>query len=204
MRCILLWLSLVFSYGYIQLSPLKSKMFHKVLVNNKIKRDFKKISSNDAYQVVCFWQDELTRSTLEENNKNQQIRLLYEPTSKHIFDNSVNLTDFKYNIISDIHHKNHYYIWRPKIQICLPLPDSIEIDKSENEFNKTQLYPSFRETMYLLSLEVKKNRQESAIVNNIVLSPYWNEPKHNSYEIMQNSVKRYFVNYLKYPGLKYK
>ena len=194
--------SLFFSSGYIQLSSLKSKMFHKVLINNKIKTDFKKITSNDAYQIVCFWQDELIKTNSEENNKNQHNGLLYRHTSKHVFDNSVNLTDFKYNIISDIYHKNEYYIWRPKIQICLPLAHSIQqID--ENEINKTQLYPSFRETMYLLSLETT-NRSENAIVNNIVQSPYWNEPKQDSYEIMQHSVKTFFVNYLKYSGLKYK
>lgn len=198
---ILLLTRLVFLSGYIQLSSLKTKMFHRILINNKIKSDFKKITSNDAYQIVCFWHDELIRSSLEENNKIQNDCILYNPTSKHIFDNSVNLTDFKYNIISDIHHKNEYYIWRPKIQICLPLSDSTPLD--ENEINKTQLYPSFRETMHLLSLE-KTNRYDNAIVINLVQSPYWNEPENDTYKIMQYSVKTFFVNYLKYSGVKYK
>ena len=194
---------LVLSSGYIQLSSLKSKLFHKVLINSKIKSDFKKITSNDAYQVACFWHDEVVRACSEEERKHQSISLLYRPTSKHIFDNSVNLTDFKYNIISDVDHKNQYYIWRPKIQICLPSLRSMEIDKTTNEVTKTLLYPSFRETMYLLSLKAR-NKSEMVIINNIVQSPYWSEPKHDSYEIMQYSVQNFFVSYLKYQGLKYK
>ena len=79
----------------------------------------------------------------------------------------------------------------------------MEIDKTTNEVTKTLLYPSFRETMYLLSLEAR-NKSEMVIINNIVQSPYWSEPKHDSYEIMQYSVRNFFVNYLKYQGLKYK
>lgn len=199
---ILTFCCLSISSGYIQLSSLKTKMFHKIFVNKRIKNDFKKITSNDAYQLVSFWQDELIRATSEEDCRNQNIGLLYKPVSKHIFDNSVNLTDFKYNIISDIDHINNYYIWRPKIQICLPLPYSIKIDKGENHLKNTQLYPSFRETMYLFSLKTMNNH-DKAIINNIVQSPYWNEPKHDSYKIMQYSLKTFFIDYLKYSSLKY-
>ena len=209
------------SFSYIQLSSLKSKMFHKILVNKKIKTDFKKITSNDAYQLACFWYDELAQANTEDQFKSQGINLLYRPT-KHVFENSINLTDFKYNIISDIDHDCQYYIWRPKIQICLPSLYSVNIDDQDdkfdngdnsdngdnddtdnNRFQKTLLYPSFRETMYLLSLDMN-NRSKPITINNIVESPYWNEPKHDSYEILQCSIERFFVDYLKYSGLKYK
>lgn len=203
LRIVLSLSYILLSSGYIQLSSLKSKLFHKVLINSKIKSDFKKITSNDAYQVACFWHDELVQACSDEERNHQISSLLYRPTSKHIFDNSVNLTDFKYSIISDVENKNQYYIWRPKIQICLPSLRSIEIDKRRDEIKKTLLYPSFRETMYLLSLEAR-NDSETAIINNIVQSPYWSEPKYDSYKIMQYSVDNFFVGYLKYRGLKYK
>lgn len=210
------------SSGYIQISSLKSKIFHKVLVNDKIKTDFKKISSNDAYQLTCFWHDELVDTLSEkirepQNSDDQNINLLYRPSPKHIFDNSVNLTDFKYNIINDNSKKNQYYIWRPKVQICLPSLYGINEYNGDEEICKIKinediqnedicnplLYPSFRETMYLLSID-SKNRTNGATINNIVKSPYWNEPKHNSYKVMHFSVNKYFVNYLKYNNLKYK
>jgi len=187
-------------------------------VNKKIKTDFKKITSNDAYQLACFWYDELIQANTEDQFNSQGINLLYKPT-KYLFENSINLTDLKYNIMSDIDHDCQYYIWRPKIQICLPSLYSVNLDDQDdnfdngdgsyndntdnNRFDKTLLYPSFRETMYLLSLDMK-NRSESIIINNIVESPYWNEPKHDSYEALQYSIKRFFVDYLKYSGLKYK
>jgi len=196
------------SSGYIQISSLKSKIFHKILVNDKIKTDFKKISSNDAYQLACFWHDELMDTLSEkirdtQNSDDQNINLLYKPSPKHIFDNSVNLTDFKYNIINDNAKKNEYYIWRPKVQICLPSLYGINEYNGDEDICNPLLYPSFRETMYLLSID-SKNRKNGATINNIVKSPYWNEPKHNSYKVMHFSVKKYFVNYLKYKNLKYK
>ena len=94
------------SNGYIQLSSLKSKMFHKILVNQKIKNDFRKITSNDAYQIASFWYDELVETNAEEIAKKQHsINLLYRPR-KPVFESSVNLTDFKYNIISDVDNQN--------------------------------------------------------------------------------------------------
>ena len=48
------------------------------------------------------------------------------------------------------------------------------------------------------------DRNEQIIVNNIVQSPYWTEPIHESYNLLQYSIEEYFVKYLKYPGLKYK
>lgn len=220
LRAILCLIQLSISSGYIQLSSLKSKIFHKVLINDKIKTDFKKISSNDAYQLACFWHSELVDTISEkinepQNSYDQNINLLYTP--KHIFDNSVNLTDFKYNIINDNSKNNQYYIWRPKVQICLPslygineyngdedvCKIKINEDNNDEEICKPLLYPSFRETMYLLSIDTK-NRKNGATINNIVKSPYWNEPKHESYKTLQFSVNNYFVNYLKYNNLKYK
>ena len=189
--------------GYVQLSSLKAKLFHKILTNNKIKTDFKKITSNDAYQLSCFWHDELLQTTKEESRQCQGINLLYQPTN-HIFKNSVNLTDIKYHIISDVENNHCYYIWRPKIQICLPSMYAIIIkdDESNSNLQKTLLYPSFRETMYLLSVETN-DRSKNAIITNIVQSPYWNEPQYDSYNILQFSLKSFFVNYLKYPSLEY-
>lgn len=199
-----------FSSGYIQLSSLKTRVFHKILVNKKIKTDFKRITSNDAYQLASFWYSELAKANAEESYKSRGINLLYRPT-KYIFDNSINLTDVKYNIISDDEDEYQYYIWRPKVQICVPSLYSAKNDEESNAANnndsnenqKTLLYPSFRETMYLLSLDMK-DRTKKASVNNIVQSPYWNEPWRDSYEILQCSVNQFFVDYLKYPGLEYK
>ena len=190
--------------GYVQLSSLKSKIFHKILTNKKIKTDFKKITSNDAYQLSSFWHDELLQTTKDEARQHHGISLLYQPTN-HIYKNSVNLTDMKYNIISDIENKHCYYIWRPKIQICLPSMYAIRIkdDESNSELKRTLLYPSFRETMYLISVEMN-NHSNGAIIANIVQSPYWNEPQYDSYDILQFSLENFFVNYLKYPSLKYK
>lgn len=196
-------MNLSFSYEYIQLSTLKSKLFHKILINKKIKSDFKKISSFDAYQISTYWNDELTNACSEESKKYQNINLLYRPDT-HVFKNSINLTDIKYDIISDTNKLNSYYIWRPKIQICLPSLYLVKNDDSEeSEFQKTLLYPSFRETMHILSLNMN-DRNEQIIVNNIVQSPYWTEPIHESYNLLQYSIEEYFVKYLKYPGLKYK
>lgn len=203
-----------FSCGYIQLSSLKSKMFHKILVHQRIKNDFRKITSNDAYQIACFWYDELSETNNEEFLKTQHgIDLLYRPT-KAVFDTSVNLTDFKYSIISDIDHKNEYYIWRPKIQICLPslhsvdhFPKNEDTDENTKSANiqKTLLYPSFRETMFLLSLESPEHSRNKCVsLSNIARSPYWNEPKYNSLEVLNYSLYQYFVKYLKYPGLEIK
>jgi len=190
--------------GYVQLSSLKEKLFHKILTNNKIKTDFKKITSNDAYQLSCFWHDELLETTKEESRQLRDMNLLYQPKN-NIFKNSVNLTDIKYNIISDVENNNCYYIWRPKIQICLPSMYAIIIKDDENNSNikQTLLYPSFRETMYLLSVEMT-DRSKPAIITNIVKSPYWNEPHYDSYNILQFSLESFFVNYLKYQSLEYK
>lgn len=57
--------------------------------------------------------------------------------------------------------------------------------------------------MYLLCLETK-DRNHKAIIKNIVRSPYWNEPKYDSLEILQFSLNSFFVNYLKYPGIEHK
>ena len=195
------------SCGYIQLSSLKSKMFHKILINKKIKTDFKKITSNDAYHIASFWYDELAVVNREElTYQDQGINLLYRPPS-HVFETSVNLTDFKYSIISDVENKSEYFIWRPKIQICLPSLHAIETNNDESvkseELKNTLLYPSFRETMYLLSLD-HVNMSSSASVTNIARSPYWCDPKYDSLETLHYSVKNFFVNYLKRQGLKYK
>lgn len=134
-------LSVFSSSGYIQLSSLKTKMFHKVLTNKKIKKDFKKITSNDAYQIASFWHDELTEINQEEKTKYLQgINLFYRST-RSVFETSVNLTDFKYVIISDTEKKNEYFIWRPKIQICLPTLHVAEIndDDCDNDNNFTPL-----------------------------------------------------------------
>lgn len=210
----LLFSQILSSCGYIQLSSLKSKMFHKILVHQKIKGDFRKITSNDAYQIASFWYNELSEANNENILKREHgIDLLYRPT-KPVFETSVNLTDFKYNIISDVNNKNEYYIWRPKIQICLPSLQSV-VDARKNEDNneniksedsqKTLLYPSFRETMFLLSLDSPDQyRNKGAIICNIARSPYWNEPKYNSLKVLNYSLHQYFVKYLKYPGLEIK
>lgn len=206
----LCYFNLSFCSGYFQLSSLKSKMFHKILVNENIQTDFTKLTSNDAYQLACFWCDELAQANTEESFTSQGINLLYRPT-KHVFEKSINLTDFKYNIVSDVEHEQQYYIWRPKIQICLPSPYSTKIDEqdddiSESDDNKCRgasLYPSLRETMYLLSLNMK-DRSKPVIINKSVQSPYWNEPKYDSFEILQNSLQQFFVVYLKYPGVNTK
>lgn len=212
--CALLYSQIPVSNGYIQLSALKSKMFHKILVNQKIKNDFRKITSNDAYQIASFWYDELAETNAEEIAKKQHsINLLYRPR-KPVFESSVNLTDFKYNIISDVDNQNEYYIWRPKIQICLPSLHSVnELCKHEDEdedaksecIKKTLLYPSFRETMFLLSLESRQNdRNKCANIVNIAQSPYWHEPKCDSLDILNYSLHQYFVKYLKYSNLEIK
>ena len=206
--CVLLFLQLSFSCGYIQLSSLKSKIFHRILVNQKIKNDFRKITSNDAYQIASYWYNELSETSCKEMDKTQHsINLLYRPT-KSVFETSVNLTDFKYNIISDIDNKNEYYIWRPKIQICLPSLHTVnEADKNvkNDGLQKTLLYPSFHETMFLLSLENPDHyRNKPVTLSNIARSPYWNEPKYDSLEVLNYSLKKYFVNYLKYPNLEIK
>ena len=206
MKIVVFLINLSLSHEYVQLSSLKSKMFHKILVNKKIKNDFKKITSNDAYQLTSFWNDELVNACSEESRQSQNINFLYRPDS-HYLKNSVNLTDFKYNIISDTDQKNSYYIWRPKIQICLPSLYNIQSADNEDDIKynsqKTLLYPSFRETMYVLCLTME-DCFEIVTINNIVQSPYWNEPKHNSYEILQFSIEQYFVKYLKHSGLEYK
>ena len=205
----LIFLQLSFSSGYIQLSTLKSKMFHKILVNQKIKNDFRKITSNDAYKIASFWHDELTETNNEMYNNQNRIDLLYNPT-KSVFETSVNLTDFKYNIINDADNINEYYIWRPKIQICLPFLHSVDEtivnqDCKNEGIKKTLLYPSFCETMFLLLLESPdRYRNKCATLSNIARSPYWNEPKYDSLELLNYSLKKYFVNYLKYPRLHIK
>ena len=218
-RILLFYSTLLFSQtsrccGYIQLSSLKSKMFHKIMIHHRIKSDFRKITSNDAYQISSFWHDELSETNSEELFKGEHdIGLLYRPT-RSVFETSANLTDFKYNIINDVDNKNEYYIWRPKIQICLPsLRSVVDVQKNEEEsenaksedIKKTLLYPSFRETMFLLSLDSPDHhRNKCATLGNIALSPYWNEPKCDSYEILNDSLYKYFVKYLKYPYLEIK
>lgn len=192
---------LFISSGYIQLSTLKSKSFHKILINQKIKTDFKKITSNDAYQIASFWYDELEKVGADEGIDHKCDIHPLSKTNNILYEKSANLTDYQYNIINDIENKNHHYIWRPKIQICLPTLRSVNID---DDFPKTLLCPSFRETMYLLSLEGRNESLEDAIIRNIVQSPYWNKPEHESYNILQYSVERFFIDYLKYPCVKYK
>jgi hypothetical protein len=202
--CIIFILNLPFLNGYIHFESLKAKIFHKILVNKKIKTDFKEIEPQDAYQLACFWYDELSYANSKKSYDSQGIDLLYRPT-KHIFENSVNLTDIKYNILINNETDQQYFIWRPKIQINLSSLHSMNIatDNNDSVNESTTIYPSFRETMYLLSLNTKEDIN-IVTINNIVQSPYWNEHKDISNEIFESSLEKYFVKYLKYSGLNYK
>ena len=73
---------------------------------------------------------------------------------------------------------------------------NIATDNNDSVNESTTIHPSFRETMYLLSLNTKED-VNIVTINNIVQSPYWNEHKDISNEIFESSLEKYFVKYLK-------
>lgn len=192
----LIVLQITTSHAYVKLTALKTKLFHKIMINSKVNQDFKQLSPQDASQLASFWHDELMHANTSPNIPNPDMRCLY---NAHIKDSEVqnNLTDFKYEVQVDINQINKYYIWRPKIQICLPSLHSVSI--VDSNINKTLLYPSFRETMYLFSIVCDKSN--GVTIKSIVQSPYWHDLKHESYDILQNSLKEYFMEKLKYPKI---
>ena len=188
--------------AYFQMSKYRLNLLTDILTNSKVKNDFKTISHDDAFQLTSFWYEETKKiEYCETTNANQGVEYLYRP-NRGIFENTDRLLDLRYDISKTKSQKDEhtYMIWRPKIQILIPYMHS----SYENctLISKPTLYPSFRETFYLLRVD-RSDREYGVNILNIVKSPFWLDEKYNSLELMKSSLNKYLVSYLKYPQIYY-
>lgn len=198
LRIILSLLMLQRGNCYIHMSRLRMKLMNSILINSKVKNDFKTLEKNEAFQLSSFWYDELSKTHNSHlNDKFQGVEMLYHTTN---YENN-NLINFKYDIISNNNINERYLIWRPKIQLCLHESYDAVNQKNYSKHNPT-LYPSFRESIYLMSIE--SNLSEDGVkITNLVKSPFWVDNNYNSSSLFKESMDRYFISYLKYPSLEY-
>ena len=69
-----------------------------------------------------------------------------------------------------------------------------------NDNQNPLLYPSFRESIYLVSF-YGDNREQGVKIKNIVKSPFWFDDDYNSTNIFKEAMTCYFVSYLKYSNI---
>lgn len=193
----LLYLQLVDSY--IHMSRLRVNLMNCILTSPKIKHDFKTIDKNEAFQLTSFWYNELMQMQKSDIDVwYQGLKLLYQPISRE----SDDYINFKYNILCNSQDEK-YVIWRPKVQLSLEKTyNALSATKQENSSDNSNplLYPSFRESIYLVSF-YGYNREEGVKIKNIVKSPFWIDDDYNSTNIFNEAMTSYFVSYLKYSNI---
>jgi len=192
-------LSLQLVDGYIHMSRLRVNLMNCILTSPKIKHDFKTIDKNEAFQLSSFWYNELMqmqRSDIDERHRG--LKLLYEPTICE----SSDYVNFKYNILCN-NQCEKYVIWRPNVQLSLEKTYNALSTTEQENGNDNQnplLYPSFRESIYLVSF-YGDNREQGVKIKNIVKSPFWFDDDYNSTNIFKEAMTCYFVSYLKYSNI---
>lgn len=178
------------------MSRLRVNLMNCILTSSKIKHDFKTIDKNEAFQLTTFWYNELMQMQKSDIDvRYQGLKLLYQPISRE----SGDYVKFRYNILCNSQDEK-YVIWRPKVQLSLKKTyNALSSTKQENSSDNSNplLYPSFKESIYLVSFN-GDSREEGVKIKNIVKSPFWNDDDYNSTNIFKEAMTSYFVSYLKY------
>lgn len=184
--------------GYIYMSRLRMNLMNSILINSKVKNDFKWLDHDEAKLLTSFWYEELTKSQNSHiDDSLQGVELLFRHTNKE----NNNLINMKYKLVCNIENNDKYLVWRPKIQLFLQGVYDM-LHSTNNYTHDTLLYPSFRESIFLISVSCDK-REDSVKVTNLVKSPFWTDDNYNSDELLKNSMKKYFVSYLKYKSIDF-
>ena len=184
--------------SYVHMSRLRTNLMNSILISSKVKKDFKALDKDEAFQLSSFWYDELIKTHQSGlNNKFMGVEMLYHSTNYE----SNNLINFKYDIISDNNPNEQYFIWRPKIQLCLHETYNTLNQRNYSKHNSA-LYPSFRESIFLMSIN-SEFKEEGVKITNLVKSPFWVDDNYNSSNLLKDSMNRYFISYLKYPSIEY-
>lgn len=185
--------------GYIYMSRLRMNLMNSILINTKIKNDFKWLDHDEAMLLTSFWQKELINSqTSHIDDSVQDVDMLFRDINKE----NNNLINMKYRLICNRENNDKYLIWRPKIQLFLQGVYDM-LHNTDNNTRHTLLYPSFRESIFLILISCDK-REDGVKVINLVKSPFWTDDNYNSDELLKGSMKKYFVSYLKYKSIEYK
>lgn len=169
--------------SYMHPSNFRSNIVNSILINSKIKNDFKKLNKDEALKLTSFWYNEINQSQFNEQSSTDHD---YDPEHNNIL---------KQILVDCGADDIRYLIWRPKIQICMT---GSSYTDAPNPNHDALLYPSFRETICLI--EVKSSeRQNGILVSRIIKSPFWVEDTNNSEELLKTSLHHYFISFLKYP-----
>ncbi len=178
------------THGYIYHSNVCLHQPYCIQYNPHTKKDFKKITKEDAYSLSDHWSKELKciQSTISRNSL-QNIDMLYAGKNDQYL-NMNELTNFHYNIINDNGEKE-YIVWKPKIKPKFIL---------ENPQSNSMSYPCFRQTMCVSSFSRCNN---DVYIHDVLYTPLW---KGDNREIRRNVKKnmiQYFLVYLKHKQIHF-
>lgn len=196
---------IVYVNGYIHMNNFKTKLITNIKVDKIIKTDFKKLNNNDAYKLMEYWHNEIKQASyMKYDFDTTNMNYLYESDdgdseyNEFKSKNLRNLTSIKYNLLFNKNNKNNLFVWRPNIEIDISRLSLYEI--TSKTMHNTLLYPSIRESIYFVEIDMT-NRNYGVIVKNIVKTPYLYNDNYNSYDILIESLNKYFISYLKYPNV---
>ena len=187
--------------GYVHMNTLKMNLINNIKQDEIIKKDFKQLNNESSYELISYWHDEIRRASyfrydLDTTNMNylydlEEDNSLNEYRSKNL----KNLTNIKYNLLFDKKNDTSWIVWRPNIEICLSR--LCLYDMTYKVMHNTLLYPSIREYIYLIEIDMS-SRTKPVIIKNILKNPYWYNERYDCLDILQESLDKYFISYLKY------
>ena len=166
--------------AYLYHNHVSLKQPYMVEFQKRCSKDIKIISKDDAYKLTSHWyhemKDQQYDAMTQENNR-QDIQYLYTFEKKDYMRMS-NMMTFYYDFENDKANHMEYLIWKPRIK-----PVFINEPRQNSIF-----YPSFRQTMCLISFECIKN---TIRIDSLIYSPFWN----GDTNIIQKKSRAFFVDY---------
>ena len=151
----------------------------------KSSKDIKIIDNKDAHRLASFWYGEMKhQQEFSINNERQRIECLYRENNED-YEKMSNMMSFYYDFEKDNEKYTEYLIWKPKINPCF-----IDDNRQNSIF-----YPSFRQTMCIVSFQCMKN---DICIENMIYTPFWKGDVNIIKKKLKALLIDYFIDYLKH------
>lgn len=171
--------------GFIYHSHIAINQPYMVNFQKKSSKDIKIIDDQDAYRLASFWYGEMKyQQEVSINNDRQRIECLYRENNEE-YEKMSNMMSFYYDFEKDKEKYTEYLIWKPKIS-----PSFIDNNRQNSIF-----YPSFRQTMCIVSFQCMKN---DICIENMIYTPFWKGDVNIIKKKLKALLIDYFVDYLKH------
>ncbi len=173
--------------AYLYHNHISLKQPYMVDFQKRCSKDIKIINKDDAYKLTSHWYNEMKDQqyyATSIDNDRQDIQYLYTNEKKDYIQMS-NMMTIYYDFESDKSHHMEYLIWKPRIK-----PVFIDEPRQNSIF-----YPSFRQTMCLVSFECNKNEIR---IDSLIYSPFWVGDTNMIQKKSKAFLVDYFIEYMKH------